>query len=57
MVVGVGRGHLVGFVLGEELDALVGAVAEIGSIVGVPTPALDHVFALAKLLEERTLAT
>ena len=40
-----------------ELDALVGAVAEIGSIVGVPTPALDHVFALAKLLEERTLAT
>jgi 2-dehydropantoate 2-reductase len=39
-----------------ELDALVGAVAEIGSIVGVPTPALDHVFALTKLLEHQWLA-
>jgi 2-dehydropantoate 2-reductase len=40
-----------------ELDALVGAVAEIGSIAGVPTPALAHVFALAKLLERGTVAT
>jgi 2-dehydropantoate 2-reductase len=37
-----------------ELDALVGAVAEIGSVVGVPTPAIDHVFALTRLLERQT---
>ena len=36
-----------------ELDALVGAVAEIGTIVGVPTPALNHVFALTSLLERK----
>jgi 2-dehydropantoate 2-reductase len=38
-----------------ELDALVGAVAEIGTIVGVPTPAIDHVYALTKLLERQML--
>lgn len=38
-----------------ELDALVGTVVEIGTIVGVPTPALDHVFALTKMLERQTL--
>jgi 2-dehydropantoate 2-reductase len=40
-----------------ELDALVGAVAEVGAIVGVPTPALDHVFALTKQLERKLLGS
>ncbi len=34
-----------------ELDALVGAVVELGELTGVPTPATRHVYALAKLLE------
>jgi 2-dehydropantoate 2-reductase len=33
-----------------ELDALVGAVIELGRITGVPTPAIDHVHALGALL-------
>jgi 2-dehydropantoate 2-reductase len=32
-----------------ELDALVAAVAEIGRLVGVPTPTLDAVLALVRL--------
>jgi len=33
-----------------ELDALVGSVAELGRIAGVPTPTIDGVYALANLL-------
>lgn len=33
-----------------EVDALVGSVIEIGRLVGVPTPYIDAVYALAKLL-------
>ncbi|MDX9827648.1 MAG: 2-dehydropantoate 2-reductase [Spirochaetia bacterium] len=32
-----------------ELDTLVGAVAEIGGMVGVPTPAIDTLFGLTRL--------
>lgn len=32
-----------------ELDALVGAVAEMGRLTGVPTPAIDSLFGLARL--------
>jgi len=32
-----------------ELDALVGAVAELGRITGVPTPAIDSLFGLTRL--------
>ena len=38
-----------------ELQALVGAVIELGRITGVPTPTIDAVHALASLLA-RTLA-
>lgn len=38
-----------------EVDALVGAVAELGRLVGVSTPHIDSVYASVKLLE-RTLA-
>ena len=34
---------------GLELDALVGAVREIGAIVGVPTPAVDALYGLTRL--------
>jgi 2-dehydropantoate 2-reductase len=34
-----------------EVDALVGAVAELGRLVGVPTPHIDAVYASTKLLE------
>lgn len=34
-----------------EVDALVGAVAELGRVVGVPTPHIDAVYAATKLLE------
>jgi 2-dehydropantoate 2-reductase len=34
---------------GLELDALVGAVREIGGIVGVPTPAVDALYGLTRL--------
>jgi 2-dehydropantoate 2-reductase len=38
-----------------EVDALVGSVIELGRMVGVPTPHIDTVFALVKLLG-RTMA-
>jgi 2-dehydropantoate 2-reductase len=31
-----------------ELDAIVGAVAELGRLVGVPTPMIDTVYALTR---------
>ena len=31
-----------------ELDAIVGAVAELGRIVGVPTPLVDAIYALTR---------
>ena len=31
-----------------ELDAIVGAVAELGRLVDLPTPAIDAVFALTR---------
>jgi len=34
-----------------ELDAIVGAVVELGALAGVPTPATTHVYALARLLD------
>lgn len=34
-----------------EVDALVGAVAELGRLVGVPTPHIDAIYASMKLLE------
>jgi 2-dehydropantoate 2-reductase len=34
-----------------EVDALVGAVAELGRMVGVPTPHIDALYAAVKLLE------
>jgi 2-dehydropantoate 2-reductase len=34
---------------GLELDALVGAVREIGAIVEVPTPAVDALYGLTRL--------
>jgi 2-dehydropantoate 2-reductase len=37
-----------------EVDAIVGAVAELGRIVGVPTPAIDAIYAVTKLLERST---
>ena len=36
-----------------EIDALCGAVAELGRLVGVPTPSLDAVYASVKLLERQ----
>jgi 2-dehydropantoate 2-reductase len=39
-----------------ELEALTGAVVELGRVVGVDTPAARHVYALTKLLEKTTLA-
>ncbi len=36
-----------------EIDALVGAVAELGRLVGVPTPHIDTVYASVKLLEQQ----
>jgi 2-dehydropantoate 2-reductase len=33
-----------------EIDALVGAVIELGELTGVPTPHIDAVYALVKLL-------
>jgi 2-dehydropantoate 2-reductase len=35
-----------------ELDALVGAVVELGRLTGTPTPTIDTVFALASLLAD-----
>ncbi len=39
-----------------ELDAMVGAVAELGRWLSIPTPSIDAVYAAAKLLEVRALA-
>jgi 2-dehydropantoate 2-reductase len=39
-----------------ELEALVGAVIELGTIAGVPTPTIDAIYAATKLLEQRFLA-
>ena len=39
-----------------EIDALVGAVIELGRLTGVPTPHIDAVHALVKLLAH-TMAT
>ena len=33
-----------------ELDALMGAVVELGRLTGIPTPHIDAVFACASLL-------
>ncbi|NEQ22810.1 MAG: 2-dehydropantoate 2-reductase [Microcoleus sp. SIO2G3] len=38
-----------------EVDAIVGAVAELGRLTGVPTPHIDAVYASVKLLEKTTL--
>jgi 2-dehydropantoate 2-reductase len=35
-----------------ELDALAGAVREIGALVGVPTPTVDALFGLTRLSAE-----
>jgi 2-dehydropantoate 2-reductase len=35
-----------------ETDALLGSVIELGRMTGTPTPHLDTVFALTKLLEQ-----
>ena len=40
---------------GPEIDALVGSVVELGRLTGTPTPHIDSVYALVKLLE-RTMA-
>ena len=39
-----------------EIEALVGAVVELGALIGVPTPATQHVYALTKLLEKHAPA-
>jgi 2-dehydropantoate 2-reductase len=36
---------------GPEIDALVGSVVELGRFTGTPTPHIDSVYALVKLLE------
>jgi len=37
---------------GSEVDALVGAVVELGRLTDTPTPHIDTVFALVKLLDQ-----
>ncbi len=39
-----------------ELDAVTGAIVEMGKLAGVPTPATEQVYALTKLLETSILA-
>ncbi len=39
-----------------ELEALVGAVIELGHIAGVPTPTIEAIYAATKLLEQRFTA-
>jgi 2-dehydropantoate 2-reductase len=39
-----------------EIDALVGAVVELGGIIGVPTPTIKAVYASVKLLEDTRAA-
>ena len=36
-----------------EVDAIVGAVAELGRVTAVPTPHIDALYALVRLLDER----
>jgi 2-dehydropantoate 2-reductase len=38
-----------------EVDALVGAVAELGRLIGTPTPRIDALYACVKLLEQTVL--
>lgn len=40
-----------------EIEALVGAVAELGRLVNVPTPHINALYACVKLLEQRAAAT
>jgi 2-dehydropantoate 2-reductase len=40
-----------------ELDALTGAIVELGRLTGVATPLTSHVYALAKLLERSAVAS
>jgi 2-dehydropantoate 2-reductase len=35
-----------------EIDALVGAVAELGELIGIPTPSIDALYACVKLLDK-----
>lgn len=35
-----------------EIDAIVGSVAELGQLVGIPTPHIDAIYAATKLLEK-----
>jgi len=37
-----------------EIDALVGAVAELGRLTGVPTPHIDAIYAATALLDATT---
>ena len=37
-----------------EIDAIAGAVAELGRLTGVPTPRIDSLHAQVKALEERS---
>lgn len=39
-----------------EIDALVGAVAELGRLVGVPTPSINALYASVKLFEQQNTA-
>jgi 2-dehydropantoate 2-reductase len=39
-----------------EADALVGAVAELGRLTGIPTPHIDAIYASVKLLEQRIVS-
>jgi 2-dehydropantoate 2-reductase len=38
-----------------ELEALLGSVIELGKICNMPTPTLDSVYALTRLLEQSVL--
>lgn len=40
-----------------EIDPLVGVFVELGELVGVPTPSINALYALASLLNERTLVS
>jgi 2-dehydropantoate 2-reductase len=39
-----------------EVDAIVGAVAELGRLTQVPTPHIDAIYASVKLLEKTLLS-
>jgi 2-dehydropantoate 2-reductase len=38
-----------------ELDAILGGVIELGRVVGIPTPTLQTVYSLTRLLEQSVL--